>query len=140
VDDALALNEPDAVRTPARSVLVAAFVPLGRLALTNYVTATVLVSGISRLLGGAPDHWSSATALVIAGGVLTIQCVWSTLWPRRHRYGPLEWLWRWVTWARRPALRHGSRSATSLVEADPCRSPSRPDPSSGRVGLGMACG
>ncbi|HEX6857770.1 MAG TPA: DUF418 domain-containing protein, partial [Streptosporangiaceae bacterium] len=34
-----------------------------------------------------------------------VQWAFSTLWLRRFRQGPLEWLWRWATWARRPPLR-----------------------------------
>ncbi|MGP3919355.1 DUF418 domain-containing protein [Nonomuraea sp. 10N515B] len=40
--------------------------------------------------------------LMIAGGILAVQWLWSTLWLRRYRQSPLEWLWRWATWGRRP--------------------------------------
>ncbi|MEV0625125.1 DUF418 domain-containing protein [Nonomuraea wenchangensis] len=30
--------------------------------------------------------------------------MFSACWLGRHRYGPVEWLWRWATWARRPPL------------------------------------
>ncbi|WP_223168118.1 DUF418 domain-containing protein [Nonomuraea sp. SYSU D8015] len=52
------------------------------------------------LLGASPDGWSTTTVLLFSGGVLAVQWVWSTLWLRRYRQGPPEWLWRW---ARRPA-------------------------------------
>ncbi|MGA4987617.1 DUF418 domain-containing protein [Nonomuraea bangladeshensis] len=99
------------LRTPLRPVLRAVFAPLGRMALTNYLTATVLVLLTARLAGGSPDGWSTATVLSIAGGVLVLQWVWSTLWLRWFRQGPLEWAWRWATWARRPPFRRGSRSS-----------------------------
>jgi uncharacterized membrane protein YeiB len=81
------------------------FTPLGRLALTNYLTATVLVRLVAPLLGGRPENWSSGTVLAIAGAILAAQWVFGTLWLRRYRQGPLEWLWRWATWARRTPLR-----------------------------------
>ncbi|MCK2219394.1 DUF418 domain-containing protein [Actinomadura sp. ATCC 31491] len=97
------------LRTPLRSSLRVLFAPLGRMALTNYLSATALVLLIARLLGGPAEGWSTGTVLVIAGGILALQWVWSTLWLRRFRQGPLEWLWRWATWARRPPLRVSDR-------------------------------
>ncbi|SEH00337.1 Uncharacterized membrane protein YeiB [Nonomuraea solani] len=89
------------LRTPLQGALRVVFEPLGRMALTNYLSATVLVLAI----GGKPGAWSTATVLMIAGAILGIQWVWSTLWLRYFRFGPLEWLWRWATWGRRPALK-----------------------------------
>ncbi|MBB4915023.1 DUF418 domain-containing protein [Streptosporangium saharense] len=93
------------LRTPLGPALRAVFVPLGRMALTNYLTATVLVLGIGHMIGGPPSGWSSVTVLSIAVPVLVAQRVFSGLWLRRHPQGPVEWLWRWATWGRRPPLR-----------------------------------
>lgn len=93
------------LRTPVRHVFRTVFEPLGRMALTNYLTATVLVLTVARYVDGPPERWPSATILLIAGAVLALQWVWSTLWLRRFRQGPLEYLWRWATWAHRPPLR-----------------------------------
>ncbi|WP_112134423.1 DUF418 domain-containing protein [Glycomyces dulcitolivorans] len=93
------------LRTPLRTVLHTAFAPLGRMALTNYLTATLLVGAIGLAIGGSPHDWPAAQVLLIAAAVLIVQWLWSTLWLRRFRFGPVEWLWRWATWARRPALR-----------------------------------
>jgi uncharacterized protein len=95
------------LRTPLRRVLRAVFEPLGRMALTNYLTATVLVLAAAELVG---DAWSGTagsgiTVYGVAGAVLALQWVWSTVWLRRYRQGPLEWLWRWATWSSRPPLR-----------------------------------
>ncbi|MEW9528069.1 DUF418 domain-containing protein [Microbispora sp. NPDC049125] len=92
------------LRTPLRPALRAVFTPLGRMALTNYLTATLLVLGVTRFLDGPPHSWSAARVLLIAGAILAVQWLWSTLWLRRCRQGPVEWLWRWATWARRPPL------------------------------------
>jgi uncharacterized membrane protein YeiB len=93
------------LRTPLRPALSAVFAPLGRMALTNYVTASAAVLAITPLVGGAPHTWPTARVLLIAAAVLTTQWVFSALWLRRFRQGPLEWLWRWATWLRRPPLR-----------------------------------
>lgn len=92
------------LRTPLRSGLQRVFAPLGKMALTNYLTATLLVLLIAfGVLGTPPDTWSTPVILLIAVGVLSLQWLWSTLWLRRYRFGPVEWLWRWATWGVRPA-------------------------------------
>ncbi|MDA0633756.1 DUF418 domain-containing protein [Nonomuraea sp. MCN248] len=91
------------LRTPLRPVLRVVFAPLGRMALTGYLTATLLVLAAAHLLG-LPIAESSQTAFLTAGAVLAAQWAFSTLWLRRYRQGPLEWVWRWATWARRPAI------------------------------------
>lgn len=93
------------LRTPLRPVLVAAFAPLGRMALTNYVSATVVMV-IARDALDLRDNASWATVLGLAAGILVIQVLVSTWWLARYRYGPLEWLWRWATWGHRPHLTH----------------------------------
>ncbi|WP_248964498.1 DUF418 domain-containing protein [Sphaerisporangium perillae] len=93
------------LRTPFRRALQAVFAPLGRMALTNYLTATLLVLAVAHVVNGPPDGWPLTTVFLIAAVILTAQWVFSTLWLRRYRFGPLEWLWRWATWAHRPPLR-----------------------------------
>lgn len=90
------------LRTPLRPVLRVVFAPLGRMALTNYLTATLLVLGAAHVLG-LPIVQAPQVAFLAAGAILAAQWVFSALWLRRYRQGPLEWLWRWATWARRPA-------------------------------------
>ncbi|MFC4587096.1 DUF418 domain-containing protein [Sphaerisporangium corydalis] len=92
------------LRTPLAPALRVLFAPLGRMALTNYLTATVLVLATARVLG-SPKDWSWTTVFLLAAAVLSAQWLFSTLWLRRYRYGPLEWLWRWTTWTHRPPLR-----------------------------------
>ncbi|WP_431908725.1 DUF418 domain-containing protein [Nonomuraea jabiensis] len=86
------------LRTPLRPALSAVFAPLGRMALTNYLTATLLVLAAGHVLG-LPIGRSLAAAYPAAGVILAAQWLFATLWLRRHRQGPVEWLWRRVTWA-----------------------------------------
>ncbi|GAB1821202.1 hypothetical protein HerbRD11066_43660 [Herbidospora sp. RD11066] len=87
------------LRSPLRGFLYDLLAPLGRMALTNYLTATVLVLALSKVIGGTAESWSTATVLGVAGAILGVQWVWSTLWLRRFRQGPIEYAWRQVTWA-----------------------------------------
>lgn len=86
-----------------RRVLSTLFAPLGRTALTNYIGATLLVLAIGAVrepLGipvSGEASWSAA--MLIAAGVLLLQWCVSTAWLARWGRGPLESLWRRLTWA-----------------------------------------
>ncbi|MFI6813723.1 DUF418 domain-containing protein [Nonomuraea sp. NPDC050328] len=86
------------MRTRLAPGLEAVFAPLGRLALTNYLGATLLVLGAARLAGLAT--WGHVLGL--AALVLAVQWLFSVLWLRSFPAGPLEWCWRRVTWWGRP--------------------------------------
>lgn len=88
------------LRTPAGRVLDAVLAPMGRMALTNYLAATVLFLTVGPLLG--IDSFADGPAIAgLTVGILVVQAVWSALWLRRFRYGPVEWVWRCLTWGRR---------------------------------------
>jgi uncharacterized protein len=95
------------LRTPLRPVLQAVFAPVGRMVLTHYLGTSAMVLGLAYLTGISED-WSSNEVLVIAGSILATQWVFSTLWFRRFRFGPVEWAWRWATWLVRPPLRRAA--------------------------------
>ncbi|MEV4009352.1 DUF418 domain-containing protein [Nonomuraea angiospora] len=80
-----------------RPWLSAVLEPLGRMALTNYVTGTVVIVLATPLLNTDPTRWS-----VVALAALTVaaQVLFSRWWLGRFRYGPLEWIWRCLTWFR----------------------------------------
>ncbi|WP_374945858.1 DUF418 domain-containing protein [Agreia sp.] len=82
--------------TPLRHVLIGAFANLGRMALTNYVTATLLLLAVGTLLD-FPASTSWTTALLCCFAILVVQWAGSWVWLRYFRQGPLEWLWRMVT-------------------------------------------
>ena len=105
------------LRTGLRRPLIAVFAPLGRMALTNYLSATILVLAVATAAGGS-DSWPASTVVLIAATVLMVQWLWSTLWLRHFRQGPLEWLWRWATWLHRPPLRRPT-PATSHPSTQP---------------------
>jgi uncharacterized protein len=43
------------------------------------------------------------------------QLVISPLWLRHFRFGPVEWLWRYLTYLRRPPLRHTAVPVTAMA-------------------------
>ncbi|WP_433332164.1 DUF418 domain-containing protein [Spirillospora sp. CA-294931] len=87
--------------TRARAALLFFLEPLGRLALTNYLSATVLVVLADRYL--RLGRLDSAAGLAVA--VLLVQVAFGRWWLRRFRLGPAEWVWRCLTWWRVVPLR-----------------------------------
>jgi uncharacterized protein len=90
----LLLMRNDRVATGLQRV----FAPLGRMALTNYLSATVVLAIASRTFELQALEWQTGYAVLVAAVVLPLQWLASWLWLRSFRYGPAEWLWRTATW------------------------------------------
>lgn len=94
------------LRTPLGRALTTVFAPIGRLALTNYLLATVLIlAGDSLLRLETSTSYGTVVALGVAIGL--VQAALSPLWLSRFQYGPAEWVWRCLTWMRFMPLRRG---------------------------------
>ncbi|MFL5490642.1 MAG: DUF418 domain-containing protein [Gemmatimonadales bacterium] len=80
----------------------------GRMALSNYmfqiVVLDALASGYGWKLRLRPSAYVLAAVLLFA-----VEATFSVAWLSRFRFGPLEWLWRTLTYARpQPLRRHAS--------------------------------
>lgn len=75
--------------------------PTGRMALTNYFTHSVVAVILFHPWGlglfGKIDVWAG---IAIALVVFVLQIFISKWWLRDHRFGPMEWLWRRLTYGR----------------------------------------
>lgn len=72
----------------------------GRMALTNYLAQSLLGSAIYLGIGfGLAGHAPPSTLYAIAAAIFALQVIWSHLWLARFRQGPMEWLWRRLTYA-----------------------------------------
>ncbi|WP_409490857.1 DUF418 domain-containing protein [Amycolatopsis sp. cmx-11-12] len=77
--------------------------PAGRIALTNYLGQSLIGLLIFTGVGfGAVGSLSPLATVGLALLIFALQLVASALWLRRFRYGPAEWLLRWVTNGSRP--------------------------------------
>ena len=80
----------------------------GRMALTNYLGQTALI-----LLIGNAFHLIGnirfIQSLWICLGIYIFQLLFSKLWLKFFRFGPLEWLWRMGTYWTIPSLRNSSK-------------------------------
>jgi uncharacterized protein len=78
--------------------------PLGRMALTNYLTQSLI--GATFFYGYAMGHWGMPRAqqVLFVIAVYAAQIVFSHWWLSRFHYGPMEWLWRGFTYWQMPQL------------------------------------
>ena len=71
----------------------------GRAAFTNYLGTSILMMLVFH--GWAGGLFGELTRLQLYGVVLAtwaVMLAWSKPWLERYRYGPLEWLWRCLTY------------------------------------------
>lgn len=80
------------------------FARAGQMALTNYLTQTILGLVILRWLLGDVDVTRTMIVVWIVG-VWVLQLWWSTQWLARFRYGLFEWVWRCATYRKWQPLR-----------------------------------
>ncbi|MBL8897129.1 MAG: DUF418 domain-containing protein [Planctomycetes bacterium] len=78
------------------------FAPIGRMALTNYLIHSLLYVFVFCSFGlGWVGEVGSTFCLGFAVVVIALQGRASRWWLARHRYGPAEWAWRYLTYGRR---------------------------------------
>lgn len=84
------------------------FAPLGRMALTNYLMHSVVFTLAFSSYGlGLAGQVGMMGGLLLATGMIAIQIVLSHAWLAVFRFGPLEWLWRSLTYGSIQPLRKG---------------------------------
>ncbi len=74
----------------------------GRLTLTYYILQSAVFVPIFYHYGlGKYDDWDAATRLWIGLAAIAVQIVVAHWWLARFQYGPIEWVWRALTYLRR---------------------------------------
>ena len=82
--------------------LQAGLAAVGRLALTNYILQSVVMNVVFFGFGfGMFDRISRVGVLGLMSALFGLQVALSVLWLLRFEQGPLEWLWRRLTYPRR---------------------------------------
>ncbi len=88
------------------------FAAPGRMALTNYIMQTVIAVFIFYGIGlGLGAKTGVFYVFLISIGVYVLQVIYSNIWLKYFQYGPVEWIWRQVTYGKRLKLR---RDVTAL--------------------------
>jgi len=79
--------------------LLAPTAAAGRMALTNYLAQTLICILLFYGFGlGLYGEVSIAGGIIITVAIYLGQVLWSNLWLMKFRYGPMEWLWRFLTY------------------------------------------
>ena len=98
-------------RRRARQVL-APLAHVGRMGLTNWFMQSlmftmVLERGFDLIIfsGGGVEGWSSLLLFLLINAFFAVQIVYSWWWFQHFQIGPLEWLWRSLTWFRIQPMR-----------------------------------
>ena len=74
----------------------------GRMALTNYIGQSVWGMAIYYGIGlGLGASMGLSLVVPVAVGVWLVEALFSLLWLRLFNFGPLEWIWRMLTYGRR---------------------------------------
>ncbi|WP_165042686.1 DUF418 domain-containing protein [Dysgonomonas sp. ZJ709] len=80
--------------------------PVGRMSVTNYMAQSII--GVTLFYGFGANlavELSFLQCLLVGLVVYTVQILYSNWWMKRYYYGPVEWLWRVLTWFKPIAFR-----------------------------------
>ncbi len=82
------------------------FAPVGRMALTNYLLQSIISIFIFYGAGlGYGQSIGPVYFIPIVFGIYILQIIFSNFWFRYFQYGPMEWIWRQLTYGRRLPLK-----------------------------------
>ena len=101
------------LQNPVWSRRLAFFGPVGRMALTNYLSQSVVCTLIFNAYGlGYFNELRLSVTLPLVLLIFAAQVVFSHMWLSHFRFGPAEWVWRSLTYGARQPLRRSEGSET----------------------------
>lgn len=78
----------------------------GKMALTNYLSQSIICTTLFFSYGfglyGKVNIWQG---ILITITVYSVQVIWSHIWLKYYRFGPMEWVWRSLTYRKVQKLR-----------------------------------
>ena len=78
---------------------------VGKMALTNYLSQSVICNFIFMGFGfGLAGELERHQVYIIVGEIWLFQLIFSVLWLKYYRFGPVEWLWRSLTYKQKQAM------------------------------------
>ncbi|WP_224362125.1 DUF418 domain-containing protein [Hyalangium versicolor] len=97
---------------PTWQRVLSVIAPVGRMALTNYLSQTILSLLFFYGFGlGFISKFGPPALVAIPLGIFTIQIGLSHLWLSRFRFGPAEWVWRSLTYGKAQPMRRSPVAA-----------------------------
>jgi uncharacterized protein len=96
------------VQTSIGKRILKYLIPMGRMALTNYLFQTIIMIVIFYNYGfNLFGKIGLIPTIGIVMLILVLQIIFSNIWLRHFRFGPFEWLWRSLTYKKRLKIRYG---------------------------------
>lgn len=93
-------------KSGALQALTLRLAAVGRMALTNYLMHSLICAILFTGLGfGLVGQFTRAELYGIVIGIWLLQLGLSPFWLRHYRFGPVEWLWRALTYGKLPKFR-----------------------------------
>ncbi len=93
-------------------IVMRAFAAVGRMALSNYIGQTIIANLIFTSIGlGLYGQLDRLSVYAVLATIFLLQIAFSFYWLSRYRFGPLEWLWRTLTYGEKQPMR---RSASDI--------------------------
>ena len=93
------------VRAGRLAAMQQALANVGRMALTNYLMQSLICLLLFTGAGlGLVAVFSRSTMYLFVVGIWIFQILFSGWWLARYRFGPVEWLWRALTYGSRPPM------------------------------------
>ncbi|MFN8375062.1 MAG: DUF418 domain-containing protein [Anaerolineae bacterium] len=94
---------------PAWNKRLSVLIPFGRMSLSNYIVQNLVMTTIFYGYGlGQFEKMGAATALLITITIGTVQMIYCAWWLQRFSFGPLEWLWRSLTYGKLMPMRRST--------------------------------
>jgi uncharacterized protein len=94
------------VQRPRGRRALAVIAPLGRMPLTTYLTQSLVATFVFYHWGlGWAGSVGAAGCLGFSIVLFALQVAGAHLWLHYFKLGPLEWVWRWLVYLKRPAMR-----------------------------------
>jgi uncharacterized protein len=104
------------LKAPWRRLMLP-FAAVGRMALTDYLMQSLLWTTFFYHYGtGLYGQVGPAVGFVIGIPFFAAQVLFSNWWLSRYRFGPMEWLWRGMTYGVFPAMRRQPQGALLPAE------------------------
>jgi uncharacterized protein len=88
--------------SPGWSMVSRPLAAVGRMALTNYLLQSLICTFIFYGHGlGLYGHVERTGQVAVVAGVWLLQLIFSPIWLRFFRFGPVEWIWRCLAYGKR---------------------------------------
>lgn len=89
--------------------LLRAFAPIGKTSMSNYLLQSILSTFIFYSYGlGFYNRVSVLTGTLLVIVIYSLQMVGSSYWLKAHPFGPVEWIWRSVTYKKKQSWKRES--------------------------------